>query len=397
MNILYKLSIAARKPIIKIVHKPTPVTYIGAGQSKKAGALLSMMGAGKTLLITDRVLRKLGLADGIAESIAQAGIECVIYDGVTPDPTFAVVDEAQESCAGCDSIAAVGGGSVMDTAKAVGAAVSNGKSAQKLAGMLKVRKPLPIFIAVPTTAGTGSETTVAAVISDTATHAKKQILDPKTVPAAAILDPELTVGLPPAATAQTALDALTHALEAYVSGYADHNTDKYAEISVKLVYENLPKVLERPDDLAAREALLIASFYGGMAFTRTFVGYVHAFAHTIGAMFNVPHGLANAVLLPHIMQYYLPVCENEFSLLAKLTGQYKESAGPGENAAAFVGSLFELNKASGIPERFDSFPESAIVSVVKKAFRECHGIYPVPRYFTRKSASELLRKVCSEG
>ena len=278
MNIFYKLSTIVRKPVIKIVHKPTPVTYIGAGQSRKTGALLLMAGAEKALVITDKVLRKIGLTDDIIKSTEEAGVSYEIYDGVTPDPTFAVVDEALKSYEGCDSIVAIGGGSVLDTAKAVGAAAANGKSALKLAGMLKVRKHLPPFIAIPTTAGTGSETTVAAIISDTATHAKKQILDPKVVPSIAILDPELTAKLPPHITAHTALDALTHALEAYVSDYTDHNTDRFAEASVKLVYENLPKVLAHPDDLAAREALLTASFYGGMAFTQTYVGYVHAFA-----------------------------------------------------------------------------------------------------------------------
>ncbi len=394
MKLLYELSILLRKPVVKLVNKPTPITFIGEGQSKKTGTILKTAGSKKTFIITDSFLRKIGLIDGIVKSIKENELEYEIYDGVTPDPSFKVVEDALAKYKGCDSIVAIGGGSVIDTAKAVGAVASNGKKAHKMVGMLKVRRKLPPFIAVPTTAGTGSETTVAAVISDSTTHSKKQILDPKVVPAAAILDPTLTVGLPAHITAHTALDTLTHALEAYVSGYADSKTDMHAESSIKLVYENLDNVLKNPEDIAAREALLTASFLGGMAFTQTYVGYVHAFAHTLGAMFHIPHGLANAVLLPHVMEYYLSKCKNEFSYLAKVTGQFEDNLGIDKNAEIFIKSLFDLNKKAKIPERFDNFPESSINEVIKKAFRECHGIYPIPKYFTKKEAVKLLKKVC---
>ena len=379
-----KLSVAVRKPVIKIVSKPTPVTYIGPGRAKEAGRLLKMLGAKKALVITDSFLHQSGLLDGIEESIRSAGVDHVVYDGVQPDPTFAIVAEAKKACSGCDAVVAVGGGSVMDTAKAVAAAVANHTSAEALAGMLKVRRrPLPL-IAVPTTAGTGSETTVAAIISDTATHSKKQLLDPKLVPMFAILDPELTVGLPKHTTAHTALDALTHALEAYVAGYADEETDRQARIAVRLIFQYLPKVQEDPTDLEGREALLTASFFAGMAFTRTYVGYVHAFAHTIGGKFGVPHGLANAVLLPHIMRYYLPVCYKRFAEL----GRMLKLGMPGDSdqikATRFVKLLYKLNRQMGIPTRFEKFPASAIEEVIDMAFQECHGTYPVPRYFTRE-------------
>ena len=373
-----KLSVAVRKPVIKIVSKPTPVTYIGPGRAKEAGRLLKMLGAKKALVITDSFLHQSGLLDGIEESIRSAGVDHVVYDGVQPDPTFAIVAEAKKASSGCDAVVAVGGGSVMDTAKAVAAAVANHTSAEALAGMLKVRRrPLPL-IAVPTTAGTGSETTVAAIISDSATHSKKQLLDPKLVPMFAILDPELTVGLPKHTTAHTALDALTHALEAYVAGYADEETDRQARIAVRLIFQYLPKVQEDPTDLEGREALLTASFFAGMAFTRTYVGYVHAFAHTIGGKFGVPHGLANAVLLPHIMRYYLPVCYKRFAEL----GRMLKLGMPGDSdqikATRFVKLLYKLNRQMGIPTRFEKFPASAIEEVIDMAFQECHGTYPVP-------------------
>ncbi len=391
-----KLSVAVRKPVIKIVSKPTPVTYIGPGRAREAGRLLQMMGAKKALVITDSFLHQSGLLDGVEESIQAAGVDHAVFDGVQPDPTFAIVAQAKKACAGCDAVVAVGGGSVMDTAKAVAAAVANHTSAEALAGMLKVhRRPLPL-IAVPTTAGTGSETTVAAIISDTATHSKKQLLDPKLVPMFAILDPELTVGLPKHTTAYTALDALTHALEAYVAGYADEETDRQARIAVRLIFQYLPKVQENPADLEGREALLVASFFAGMAFTRTYVGYVHAFAHTIGGKFGVPHGLANAVLLPHIMRYYLPVCSRRFAEL----GRMLKLGMPGDTdeikATRFVKLLYKLNRQMEIPTRFEKFPASAIEEVIDMAFQECHGTYPVPRYFTRAHARKLMEAVCAK-
>ena len=391
-----KLSVAVRKPVIKIVSKPTPVTYIGPGRARETGRLLKMLGAKKTLVITDSFLHRSGLLDGVEESIRSAGVDHVVYDGVQPDPTFAIVAQAKKACSGCDAVVAVGGGSVMDTAKAVAAAVANHTSAEALAGMLKVRRrPLPL-IAVPTTAGTGSETTVAAIISDSATHSKKQLLDPKLVPMFAILDPELTVGLPKHTTAHTALDALTHALEAYVAGYADEETDRQARIAVRLIFQYLPKVQEDPADQEGREGLLTASFFAGMAFTRTYVGYVHAFAHTIGGKFGVPHGLANAVLLPHIMRYYLPVSYKRFAEL----GRMLKLGMPGDTdqikATRFVKLLYKLNRQMGIPTRFEKFPPSAIEEVIDMAFRECHGTYPVPRYFTRAHARKLMEAVCAK-
>lgn len=396
MPMFAKLSILLRKPFVKLVVKPTPVTYIGPGRAGEIGRMLAMMDVKKPLIITDAVLRKLGLLDGILAGLEQEGIQSVIFSEVLPDPTFAVVAQAQKSYAGCDGIVAVGGGSVLDTAKAVGAAVSNGKPATQLTGLLKVRKRLPAFIAVPTTAGTGSETTVAAVISDTATHSKKQLLDPNLVPSIAVLDPALTTGLPAHTTAHTAMDALTHALEAYVATYADAGTNEKARIAVKLIYQNLPQVMQQPGDLAAREALLVASFFAGMAFTRTYVGYVHAFAHTIGGLYGVPHGLANAVLLPHVMAFFLPTSAPRFAQLADLVGLSQPGDSTDAKAQRFIDSLFAMNEAFKIPQRFERFPSADIDKVIAAAFKECHGTYPVPRYYDRQQARELLEKVCAK-
>ena len=284
---------------------------------------------------------------------------------------------------------------MLDAAKTAAAAIANHKPAEKLVGTLKVKKqPMPL-IAVPTTAGTGSETTIAAVISGTATHRKRQILDPKLVPFAAILDPELTVGLPQGNTIHTAMDALTHALEAYVSTYATPETDRYAEMAAKMIYEALPVVREEPKNVEMREQLLVASFLAGMAFTRTYVGYVHAFAHSIGGRYGVAHGLANAVLLPHIMEYYLPASAPRLARMAQICGISSDSD-ESTRARAFVESIAAMNQTGGVPERLAEFPRAEIDAVIKEAFQECHGTYPVPRYYTRPAARALLEQVCAE-
>ena len=232
MPVFSRLIVALRKPVVMAVKKPTPLTYIGAGRLRQAAELLRQIGSHRVLVMTTPGMMRRGQLDQTLSELKENGMEAVVFDRVSPDPTFGVVEEAVSCAAGCDAILAVGGGSVLDAAKTAAAAIANHKPAEKLVGTLKVKKqPMPL-IAVPTTAGTGSETTIAAVISGTATHRKRQILDPKLVPFAAILDPELTVGLPQGNTIHTAMDALTHALEAYVSTYATPETDRYAEMAL---------------------------------------------------------------------------------------------------------------------------------------------------------------------
>lgn len=395
MSFFPRLIVALRKPVVMAVKKPTPLTYIGAGRLRQAAELLRQTGSRRVLVMTTPGMMRRGQLDQTLSEIKENGMEAVVFDRVSPDPTFGVVEEAVSCAAGCDAILAVGGGSVLDAAKTAAAAIANHQPAEKLVGTLKVKKqPMPL-IAVPTTAGTGSETTIAAVISGTATHRKRQILDPKLVPFAAILDPELTVGLPQGNTIHTAMDALTHALEAYVSTYATPETDRYAEMAAKMIYEALPVVREEPKNVEMREQLLVASFLAGMAFTRTYVGYVHAFAHSIGGRYGVAHGLANAVLLPHIMEYYLPASTGRLARMAQICGI---SSDPDESARAraFVESIAAMNQTGGVPERLVEFPRAEIDAVIKEAFQECHGTYPVPRYYTRPAARALLEQVCAE-
>lgn len=402
MYTVQKIKLAVMKPAFGLVGKKLmPETNLikGAGSTAKVGGLLKNKGLSKVLIVTDEVLLGLGLLEPMIKSIEAEGIEYAIYSGVKPDPTFTIVNEALEVCKtnDCQAVIAFGGGSTLDTTKTVAASAANGFiDPVKLEGMMKVRKkPLP-FIAIPTTAGTGSEVTIVAVVSDPETHRKTTIVDPKLIATDTILDPAITTGLPGHITSTTGLDALTHAIEAYVSGFANKATDKMALKAIKLITENLETAYTNPTDIGARENLLVGSMFAGQAFTRTYVGYVHAFSHNIGGKYGVAHGLGNAVLLPYVMDDAKEAAAIRFAELSDFLELTAKSVSISEKAQAFVNYLFELNAKLNIPERLEAFPASGIEAIIDGAFAEAHGTYPVPKYYTREEARTLLNKVCAK-
>ncbi len=398
-----KMKLAIMKPIFHYVGKnkiAETKLHVGSGAITKSAKILSEQNIDKVLVITDQVLYDLGLLTPMLEALEKAQINVSIYHRVKPDPTFTIVDEALAVCKQneCKAVIGFGGGSVLDTSKTVAACAANKYiKPQKLEGMMKVRtKPLP-FIAIPTTAGTGSEVTLVAVISDSQSHQKTTIIDPKIVADDAILDPAITVGLPKHITSSTALDALTHAIEAYISGFATKQTDIMALKAIKLINENIIKAYNQPDDLKARENLLLGSMYAGQAFTRTYVGYVHAFSHNIGGKYGVAHGLANAVLLPHVMEDSKDAARVRFAELSDFLELCDTNAAIPAKADAFVQYLFDLNAQLNIPSRLEAFAQDGIDEIINLAFKEAHGTYPVPKYYTKASARELLLKVCNDN
>lgn len=396
MYLLSKIRVALTKPIIvSVMHKPVPVCHIGPGKVRKIAEIVRMRNIKRVLVITDEILLKLGLLNSMMEDFKTAGIEVAIFSGVKPDPTFPLVEECLALCKQhcCQAVIAFGGGSVLDTAKVVAVSFTNNKTPREMVGLLKAKKNGLFLVAVPTTAGTGSEATIAAVISDPETHQKLVVVDPKIVPTEAVLDPELTVGLPPHITAQTGLDALIHALESYLSDYSTTRTRALAEAAIKSIYEHLEYVYNNPSDLQGREALLLASFYAGMAFTSTYVGYVHAFAHTLGRKYGIPHGLSCAIMLPHIMKQYETTCAPQFAKLADLTGVSRLDASMEMKSKQFVESLYDLNKRMGIPAKADQLAQRDIEEICRLAFSESHGTYPVPAYFSSEQAKKLLLSV----
>jgi alcohol dehydrogenase class IV len=280
----------------------------------------------------------------------------------------------------------------MDAAKVIAAAAADERPVRKLEGLLKVRKaPLPLF-AIPTTAGTGSEVTVAAVVSETESHNKKFFVDPKLLPLMTALDPGLMAGLPPHITAATGMDALTHAVESWIATTSTPQTESYARTAVKLIFEHLPTACSNGQDLSARKSMALASYYAGLAFTRTSVGYVHAIAHTFGARYGTPHGLANAIALPHVLEFSKPAIEDRLARLAEVIG-VGAGGSDAEKAGAFVEAVRRLKEQVGIPATLDALVADDIPGIARQALAEAHMNYPVPRYMDQAECESLLRSV----
>ena len=355
----------------------------------KIPKLLNKNGFKKVLLVTDKGIR---LTKPLEESLEAAGIECFVYDETVPNPTIDNVEAARKLYLDndCKAIISFGGGSAMDCAKACGARIAApNKSLVKMEGILKIHRRLPMLIAIPTTAGTGSETTVAAVITDAKTHHKYPINDFCMIPRYAVLDASVTYGLPKHITSTTGMDALTHAVEAYIGKSTTRKTRKWSEDAVCLIHDNLLKAYENGHDKEARENMLLASYYAGAAFTRSYVGYVHAIAHSLGGMYGTPHGLANSVILPIMLREYGEACYSKLAKLAKVSGVAKGDANDKEAAVAFIDWIQEMNDTMGIPRGIPEIKEEDIPSMSANADKEGNPLYPVPVLMDRKKLASM--------
>ena len=373
-----------------------PVLLEGEGAVLKLPAFIKNKNINKVLVVTDKGLMGLHLLDSLFEELKKEEIEYVVFDGVQPNPTINNIEDCKEmySINNCQGIIAFGGGSPMDCAKAAGARVVKPKqSVRKMRGYLKIHKKLPPFFAVPTTAGTGSETTLAAVVTDPETHEKNAICDSCLRPKYAVLDPSLTLGLPPHITSTTGMDALTHAVEAYIGKSNVKSTIRYAEDATKLIYDNLEKAYANGKDIEARTNMLKGSFLAGSAFTRAFVGYVHAIAHNLGGLYGTPHGLANAVILPYVLEWYGASVYKPLSKLADIIGKTNENMSVEEKSKAFIAEIRRMNKAMNIPEKFDFIKEEDINTLVKRALKEGNPGYPVPKIMNAKECEKVVRSL----
>ena len=372
-----------------------PTLLEGPGSIRKLPAFIKSKGLNKVLIVTDKGLMGLHLLDSLFEELDKAGVEYVVYDGTQPNPSIENIEDARALYVdnNCQGVIAFGGGSPMDCAKAAAARVTNPKiPVRKMRGVLKLHHKLPPFFAVPTTAGTGSETTLAAVVTDTATHEKNAINDIRLKPRFAVLDPELTVGLPPHITSTTGMDALTHAVEAYIGKSNVRSTEAYAEKATKMIFENIEKAYTNGKDIEARDNMLKASFYAGQAFTRAYVGYVHAIAHNLGGQYGVPHGLANAVILPYVLEYYGETAHKRLAKLAEIAG-VKTTGSDKEKAEAFIEAIKTLNKNMNIPDGFDMVQEKDIPVIVERALKEGNPLYPVPKIMDKADCEAVIRRM----
>ena len=353
----------------------------------------------KVLIITDAGIRKLGLTGRLEKALADAGIPYCIYDKTVANPTTNNVSEAMTLYLeeGCDCIIGFGGGSSMDCAKAVGARIAKPKqSLAKMKGILKVHKKLPLLMAVPTTAGTGSETTLAAVITDAQTRYKYAINDFPLIPRYAVLDPKVTLSLPPFITATTGMDALTHAVEAYIGNSTTYGTRKDALLAVQLIFENIDTAYNDGSNVEVRRNMLHASFYAGCAFTKSYVGYVHAIAHSLGGEYNVPHGLANAVILPMLLEAYGEKIHRKLSRLAIAAGLADEDTPCDEAAGRFIQAIKDMKKRFGIGDKIPEIQETDIPKLAHYADKEANPLYPVPVLMDASELEPFYRKLMTD-
>ena len=374
---------------------PQPILLVGPGASGRLGQALCGFGHKKILIVTDRTIAEMGLLNGLTRALSDGGTAYVVFDAVTPDAPIPLIEKGMAFYAkhGCDAVVAFGGGSPMDAAKTIALAVANKKHPRQLVGYFKgLHSPVPIY-AVPTTAGTGSEVTVAAVISDPQTNKKLVIADTRLVPAMAALDPTLMTGLPRHVTAATGMDALTHAIEAFIGQWATSYTDRMALAAVGMIYDNLRVAYKNGKNLAAREQMSLAATYAGLAFTRANVGYVHAIAHQLGGKYHTPHGLANAIMLPHVLAFLSPSITKKLAVLAVRANVGKSEERPAVLAKKFLASVETLNRDLGIPRHLEALREEDIPALAKAACWEADTNYPVPRYMSPETCADLIRQV----
>jgi alcohol dehydrogenase class IV len=393
----YRLAKPLQWPVSRAVAIPRPTALVGPGSAQRLCTMIGEFGVRRVLIVTDAVLVKLGLLEPLQRALAEHGIDVAVHDAITPDPTYPVLQAglAAVRAHGSDAILAVGGGSVIDAAKVIDAMAVSGKSPEKLVGMLKVGKPMLPLFAIPTTAGTGSEVTVAAVVTDPVQHAKAAVIDPRLVPLATALDATLMTGMPKPITAATGMDALTHAVEAYVNRWPHAETGFHCIAATRMIFANLPRAYENGEDLEAREAMAVAAFYAGLAFTKAYVGYVHAFSHKIGGMYGVPHGLGNAVTLPYVLDFLKDAsrAQERLAELAVAIGAGSASESRADLAQRFVDRVRDLNRRVGIPEKIDALTPSDVREIARAAMIEAHRDYPVPKTMSLPQAESLLRRM----
>lgn len=390
----YQLVFRAALPILPY-RQPKLLEHL-----REIAPLLQGRQISSVLLVADAGVRSLGLTAALEESLERAHIACVVYEQRTPNPTIADVEEARAlyAAGGAQAILAVGGGSAMDCAKVVGARIARpDKPVQKMRGLLRILRKTPLLIAVPTTAGTGSETTLAAVITDSETRYKYPINDFALIPDYAVLDAELTLGLPPQITATTGMDALTHAVEAYIGRSTNLLTRAMAEEAVTLIAQNLQTVYRDGGNLAARQHMLRAAYCAGIAFTRSYVGYVHAVAHSLGGQYGLAHGLVNAVILPHMLRRYGGSCTVKLARLARRAGLVPPDTPDAEAAERLIAWIESMNESFGLPAGFPQIREEDIPQMARRADAEGNPLYPVPMLMDARELEAVYRELmCKE-
>lgn len=396
MKIMYRLFQFILKWVAKVLPWRQPMVFEGEQSMLALKKHLSTLPYKNYLIVTDPGIKKVGLLDYVKHTIQLESIEFTVFDETTPNPTIESIDKAYQCYLEhhCDALIGLGGGSAIDAAKAVGIRVRKPDTPlRKMKGILKVRKTLPYLIAIPTTAGTGSETTIATVVSNPKTHEKYAISDLSLMPKVAVLDPSLTKNLPKFFTSTTGMDALTHAVEAYIGHGGTKFTNQMAESAVRIIHQYLKESYDEPHNLEARVQMLKASFQAGAAFTRAYVGNIHAIAHTFGGFYQVPHGYANAIIMPHVLKFYGKSAEKKLAKLSDLLNLTGSSVSNSMKTKAFIDWIEGLNAYFNIPTQIEVPTRNDLEEMIQFAYKEANPLYPVPKIFSKMDFKVLYNAI----
>ena len=366
------------------------------GSCADVPAILRSENARKPLVVTDPGIIANQLLRPLEDALKAEGVPFAIYGETQPNPTVNNVEAALAlyRSEGCDSIIAIGGGSAMDCAKALGARVTYPrKKVGQMRGILRVLRKLPLLIAIPTTAGTGSEVTLAAVITDTEKHDKYALMSFPLIPRYAVLDATLTYSLPPHLTASTGMDALTHAVEAYIGRSTTAETRSWALKATRLIFENIEAAYSDGRNHAARDNMLHAAYTAGAAFSQSYVGYIHAIAHSLGGRYGTPHGLANAVIMPYVLEAYGACAHRKLHELGMAAGVCEASDTATIGARKFIAAIRSLNANMGIPEKLSGIRREDVPEMARHAEREANPLYPVPKLMTEAELESLYHDI----
>jgi alcohol dehydrogenase class IV len=391
-QIVGKGYIAGLRAMVAVLNIPKPTVFMSKGASLRLCETVSQFGLQKVLIVTDQMLFDLGVLDKMLAELTDLGMNYSLFTDVKPDPTFDVVEAGlkQYRKDNCDAVMAIGGGSSIDAAKVIALAATNQVEPRALVGILKGKVPSAPFFAVPTTAGTGSEATIGAVISDPVTHKKELVIDTKIVPLVAALDPDLMKGLPAPITAATGLDALTHLVEAYLSGMATQESDYYARSGIQMIFKNLPLACKKNATLKSRENMALASYYGGLTINIAGLGYVHAIAHQVGALYRIPHGESNAKVLPHVLAFNQECQQDRMAEMALFLDLGTEKETKAVLAAKFVDGVKALIAEVGIEPKVKKLTPRDFNEIIQAAFKEANSTYAVPKYMSYDDAEKVL-------
>ena len=387
---VFQVAFRAVLPILPY-REPKPVSSCAA-----LGEVFRKEGSDSVLVVTDAGIVKNGLTASLEEELKKNKIAYTVYDKTQPNPTVENVEEALALYRKnrCNTLIAIGGGSAMDCAKAVGARVAYPKrSVGQMGGILRVLRRLPTLIAIPTTAGTGSETTLAAVITDSNTHHKYALMSFPLIPHYAVLDATLTYTLPPHLTSTTGMDALTHAVEAYIGRSTTRETRRLALHATELVFGNVEQAYADGHNHEARERMLHAAYKAGVAFSKSYVGYVHAVAHSLGGRYGTPHGLANAVILPYVLEAYGKSVYKKLHRLGVAAGVCAETDPHEAGAKKFIEAIRALNAKMMIPDTVKGIQKEDISELARHAEREANPLYPVPKLMTQKELEAFYYQI----